>query len=340
MKITFIHDVSDFNALSDVWNDLLNRSITDVPFLRYEYQSIWWKTLGGGEWKTGELWIGVGRNNGGGLTGLAPLFLSRTIEGKSALMFLGSYEISDYLDLIVPDNDVREFTEALLAALDNHGPKDWESLDLYNIPEGSPSLGALEDAARRRGWEITRERIAPCPAISLDNTWEEYLARLVKKQRHEVRRKLRRAAEHPSGVSWQLIGPDEDIEPLMEIFMNLMASDPKKTDFLTPAMHTQLLLSMQAAQENGWLHLSFLKVGRDYAAGYLCFDYGGRLWVYNSGLNPAYLSLSPGWVLLSHLIQWAIENDRKEFDFLRGDEKYKYRFGGVDRYIARLTISR
>jgi CelD/BcsL family acetyltransferase involved in cellulose biosynthesis len=62
--------------------------------------------------------------------------------------------------------------------------------------------------------------------------------------------------------------------------------------------------------------------------------------VYNSGLNPAYLSLSPGWVLLSHLIQWAIENDRKEFDFLRGDEKYKYRFGGVDRYIARLTISR
>jgi CelD/BcsL family acetyltransferase involved in cellulose biosynthesis len=340
VQITFIHDDSGFEELSSEWNNLLNRAITDVPFLRYEYLSTWWSTLGGGEWQDGKLWIGVGRNDRGELIGLAPLFRSQIAEGKYSLMFLGSFEISDYLDLIVPNDAVEDFTDALLTSLEKASHKDWELLDLYNIPDDSPSLPVLENGAQRRGWEVTQERIAPCPVITLDDTWEEYVAGLAKKQRHELRRKLRRAAKHPSGVTWQLIGPEEDIEAPMENFMRLMATDPKKIDFLTPEMHVQFLQSMRAAHKNGWLHLSFLKVGSEYAAGYLSFDYGGRLWVYNSGLDPAYLSISPGWILLSHMIQWSIENDRKEFDFLRGDEKYKYLFGGIDRYIIRMTITR
>jgi len=76
------------------------------------------------------------------------------------------------------------------------------------------------------------------------------------------------------------------------------------------------------------------------AAAYWCFDYRDRLWVYNSGLDPAYASLSPGWVLLGRLIQWAIEHGRREIDFLRGDESYKFRLGGVERSIYRLTLTR
>jgi CelD/BcsL family acetyltransferase involved in cellulose biosynthesis len=70
------------------------------------------------------------------------------------------------------------------------------------------------------------------------------------------------------------------------------------------------------------------------------FDYGNRIWVYNSGINPAYLDLSPGWVLLGRTIQWGIENGREALDFMRGDEIYKYRLGGVDRNVLRLLISR
>ena len=51
------------------------------------------------------------------------------------------------------------------------------------------------------------------------------------------------------------------------------------------------------------------------------------------------MDLSAGWVLLGYLLRWANENQRAEFDFLRGDEDYKYRFGALDRYLvcARLT---
>jgi len=76
------------------------------------------------------------------------------------------------------------------------------------------------------------------------------------------------------------------------------------------------------------------------AAGYLNFDYGNHFWVYNSGLDYNFGYYSPGWVLLGYLLEWANVNKRQAFDFMRGDEDYKYRFGGVDRFVMRAQIRR
>ena len=69
-------------------------------------------------------------------------------------------------------------------------------------------------------------------------------------------------------------------------------------------------------------------------------SFPNRIWVYNSGLNRDFQSLSPGWVLLGYLLQWAITNGRSEFDFMRGDEEYKYRFGAVNQYVMRVKLTR
>ena len=75
------------------------------------------------------------------------------------------------------------------------------------------------------------------------------------------------------------------------------------------------------------------------AAALFNFEYNGRIWVYNSGLDPdAFGSLSLGVVLTAKAIEHAIENKNKIFDFLRGNETYKYRFGAQDTYIYRETI--
>jgi len=81
-------------------------------------------------------------------------------------------------------------------------------------------------------------------------------------------------------------------------------------------------------------------VGGQKAAGYVSFDYQNRIWVYNSGLNRDFSEYSPGWVLLGYLLQWANEQGREEFDFMRGDEDYKYRFGAIDRSVVRACLSR
>jgi CelD/BcsL family acetyltransferase involved in cellulose biosynthesis len=52
------------------------------------------------------------------------------------------------------------------------------------------------------------------------------------------------------------------------------------------------------------------------------------------------MELSPGWVLLAQVIQWCAEHGRSEFDFMRGDEDYKYRFGGVNKHVMRAKAIR
>lgn len=339
MKLTFHHNDAEFAGMGGDWNALLGRSTTDVPFLRYEYLRAWWLTLGGGEWEPAELWLGAARDGEGVLQGIAPLFRTRTRSDRDALMLLGSIEVSDYLDLIVPPAAVEEFAEDLLDAVEASRPAGPDTLDLYNIPEASPTLGALEGAAGARGWTVTRERLQPCPVIALPSTWDDYLGSLEKKQRHELRRKLRRAEGSPAPARLRLVGPDDDLEAATENLLRLMAFEVRKTGFLTDAMRRQFHATVRAASENGWLQLAFLDVGSETAAGYLSFDYRGRIWVYNSGINPQHISLSPGWVLLAHLIRWAIEHGRGEFDFMRGDEVYKRQLGGVDKAIYRLTLA-
>jgi CelD/BcsL family acetyltransferase involved in cellulose biosynthesis len=125
----------------------------------------------------------------------------------------------------------------------------------------------------------------------------------------------------------------------VEAFFDLMIQDPEKATFLSPPMRAQMMQACQAAFENGWLQLAFLEVDGQKAAGYLNFDYLNRIWVYNSGMDRRFNDLSAGWVLLGYLLEWANANNRTEFDFMRGDEEYKFRFGGVDGFLVRATVT-
>jgi CelD/BcsL family acetyltransferase involved in cellulose biosynthesis len=338
VQLSFDHHPAALEALSGEWNALLERSATPVPFLRHEAASVWWSTLGGGEWPGGELWLGTARDADGTLAAIWPLFRPDGPAAAGRLHLIGSYEISDYLDLIAPADRNAEACEALLLGLEAR--PDVRGIELYNLPEASPTLASVAALAPSRGWTVSSGRLSPCPVVSLDGGWDAYLARLDKKQRHELRRKLRRAEEQQEKVELRIVGPSDDIQAEMESFLELMAYGADKKRFLQPAMRRQFVTLTKEAFRCGCLQLAFLDVGGVPTAAYWNFDFGNRIWVYNSGLNPAYASLSPGWVLMGRLIRWAIEAGRTEVDFLRGGEGYKYHLGGIDRSIYRLTLTR
>jgi len=340
MQLDVLRTVSEIDVLSDEWNQLLEQSASHVPFLRHEYLLSWWKTLGGGEWEHGELCVLATRAHDGALTGIAPLFSTTNRDGKSALMFLGSIEISDYLDVIAKPELLPSFVEAILEHLTGPEGGDWKVLDLYNFLEDSPTLPSLKESAIKRGLNFSQEQLQPAPAIQLADTWDDYLAGIIKKQRHEIRRKMRRAARNPVPVNWYIVQDKESLDDEIEDFLKLMAYDHHKEGFLTDIMRSQMRASLHTAFRAGWLQLAFLTVGNEKAAAYLNFDYDNQIWVYNSGINFNFSDLSPGWVLLGHLIQWAIENGREAFDFMRGDEVFKYRFGGEDKFVVRAQIQR
>ena len=335
MKFMLHKDFSEFSAMA--WNGLVEQGIADTPFSRYEYLSEWWKTLGGGEWKQAELVL-VSASENGQLIGIAPLFTTE-YDGEQALMLVGSIEISDYLDLIVRAEDLPRFLSGLLDFLLSLQADNLSVLDWFNLPEASPTLEALRAESQRRGWTYHEEIYHPTPYIPLNGSFEEYLSRLDKKQRHEIRRKMRRAAE--SGRVWfYVVDKNVNLEAELDGFFHLMLQDPNKAMFLKDAMREQMSLTIQAAHEQGYLWLGFLEVDGAKVAASLNFDYKNKLWGYNSGVSRAHMELSPGWVLLGHTIQWCCENGRSEFDFMRGDEEYKYRFGGVNRHVMRAKVTK
>ncbi len=339
MDFQLIQSTDDFDALAADWNALLDESASHVPFLRHEYLRLWWQSLGGGEWKDAGLAVVVARE-AGRLAGIAPLFFTRNRDGVLALMLLGSIEISDYLDVIVREADLPRFLEGLLdflAGLDNPA---WKVLDWYNLVDTSPTLPALERLAQSRGWIYRSERLQHSPYIPLPGDWDAYLAGIDKKQRHEIRRKLRRAENGEQPLRWYFVDDPDQLDAEANAFIDLMAQDPEKAAFLTPAMHEHMLTVLRCAFEEQCLQLAFLEIDGHKAAAYLSFDYLDRIWVYNSGLDRNYMEYSPGWVLLAYLLQWANENHRTEFDFMRGNEEYKYRFGAIDRFVMRAVVER
>ncbi|MFN3490616.1 MAG: GNAT family N-acetyltransferase [Anaerolineales bacterium] len=341
MNYTLLNDFSQID--SNEWNRLLKDSIQDTPFLRYEYQKVWWEHKGGGEWQSAKLVLVTAHENNQ-LVGIAPLFIAE-YENEAALLLNGSIEISDYLDVIVKKDDHAKFISGLLdfLASDLIGageprPRDWKKLDWYNLPDDSPTLLALKQEAAKRGWTHHEEVYRPTPRIALHGSFDDYLSRIEKKQRHEIRRKMRRAAESELNVKFNIIGQDADIEKEINAFFDLMIQDPNKAEFLHPAMREQMNAVLHEAYKNNYLWLGFLEIDGVKTAASLNFDYKNKLWGYNSGVSRSHMDLSPGWVLLSHTIQWCCENGRYEFDFMRGDEDYKYRFGGVNRFVMRVKI--
>ncbi len=327
--------------LKNEWNDLLAESIEHVPFLRFEYLDAWWQTRGGGEWtEDARLAIATARRNGK-IIGIAPLFTTKW-EGKPTLLLLGSIEISDYLDLIVRPADLDAFVEELLPFLADakNGLPDWQRLDFYNVLDSSPVLQTLQRAAQRQGWLCQAEPFRPYLTIDLPGDWETYLAGIDKKQRHEIRRKMRRAYTGELPVRWYIAKDPATIDAEIDDFLHLMELDPEKARFLTPLMRENFHRTIRCAYNEDCLLLAFFIVDENKAAAYLSFDYIDQLWVYNSGINNEYMEYSPGWVLLGELLKWSIEHGKKAFDFMRGDEDYKIRFGAKKRDVMRVTLTR
>ncbi len=325
--------------MADSWNSILETSTIRVPFLRHEYLQNWWQTLGGGEWKNADLTVAVAYQ-GQEVAGIAPLFFSRNKENAPALLLLGSIEVSDYLDVIASGENLPRFIDGLFDFLDSSEAPPWRVLDWCNILDSSPTLAAMETAARRKGWNYSCERLQHSPRIALPGDWDTYLAGLDKKQRHEIRRKMRRLDESGVPVRIYTVTDPATLEAESNAFIDMMAQDDEKANFLTPPMREFMRGVVSCAFEADCLQLTFLEINGEKAAAYLNFNYLNQIWVYNSGLNRQFNEYSPGWVLLANLLKEANENHVEEFDFMRGDEDYKYRFGAVDRYVTRAVVRR
>jgi CelD/BcsL family acetyltransferase involved in cellulose biosynthesis len=335
VKITTFSDKDVFNALKSEWNILVGNSISNRIFSTWEWQSTWWNI-----YEPGELWVITCRDERGLLIGIAPWFIQNDEHGKR-IRSIGCVDVTDYVDLIVDRERTRDVFEAIARYLHEQEAK-YDAVDLCNIPEYSPTHTDFHEFLKRVGFEVELKQQEVCPQIHLPVRWEDYLSSLDKKNRHELRRKIRRLEGANEQISWYLVDQSSNLEVELERFLHLMASSQyEKASFLENPQNAQFFSSIVTiAHHNNWLQLSFLRINGRAVASYLNFVYGDSVQVYNSGLLPdEFGHLSPGIVLLAYNIRHAVEAGYKIFDFLRGNEDYKYRLGGKDTRLFTLKAT-
>jgi CelD/BcsL family acetyltransferase involved in cellulose biosynthesis len=334
VKLSIHKTPEAFDTLGNEWNDLLHRSATDTLFLTREWQRVWWQMLGDGDLCVLEM-----RGDDGALIGIAALFVAPSDLSPGQVAFVGCREVSDFLDFIFARGHEAECYGALLDYLCGPDAPAWASMALCNIPEASPTLSVFMEQTQARGWRVEKRFEDVSPVITLPQTFEAYLGMLEGKERRELQRKLRRAGgEAEMTFATDAATLDKDMDDFLRL---MVASMPGKATFMTPRMAEFFHAAARAMFGAGWLQLAFLEIEGARAATYLNFVYNNQVLVYNSGLDPQkFAHLSPGQVLLGRLIEKAIEDKRSAFDFLQGNEDYKYKLGGKDFSLFTLYISR
>lgn len=334
MMQTEIHTSADaFDALAGEWDAVLQQSTSNTLFLTNVWQKTWWQYLGDGELRV------LAFRDENKLVGIAPLFFEENALGGVEVALVGCKEVSDYLDFIFAKGHEETCFRAVIDFLKSSEAPAWQTIGFCNIIESSPTLSVFKDMLAVEGWNPVATFEDVCPIVPLPATFEAYLATLDGKERRELQRKLRRATED---VTLSFATDNASLDKDMDDFIALMkASMIGKTSFMTPRMERFFKAAAHAMLNAGWLQLSFLEVEGQRAATYLNFEYDNTVLVYNSGLDPQkFAYLSPGQVLVARLIEKAIQDKRRAFDFLQGNEEYKYKLGGLDVKLFTLSARR
>jgi CelD/BcsL family acetyltransferase involved in cellulose biosynthesis len=327
MKIEVHPDLHAFDEAR--WNGLLDRSRLPAVFLTWQWQTEWSQAF------TAErpIQILAATDAAGTLAGLLPLYE----DGPERQRILGGVDVSDYLDLIAPDGGEAEVWTALL----QHRSSQAVAWDLHGIRSASPTATLLPELAPAHGLTASVEREDRCPVLALPKSWDEYLARLSGKDRHELRRKIRRLERELPGATTSSHATEAGWDEAMTRFLTLhRLSKVGKARFMDERMERFFRSATARLAAAGWARLWFLEFEGAAVAAFLCVEYGGSVGLYNSGFDPAQAALAPGIVLLAHVIRDAIDRGFPVFDFLRGEEPYKYGFGPSPEDVLNVRVAR
>ncbi len=366
-----------FDAIPrQAWDRLLAATRAATPFSRWTFHRAWWDAYGS---NAHDEYLLVSpadvADEQASIRAIVPLMHRHEVEPDdlpthtvvrehsptcqpvpdeaSAVMFGASYH-SDYATLLAAEEDLETSASAMARALadsseQSNGNQPWDVIDLRRLREVDPALPALESAfsqmANDEDWSVTREQEDVCPVVTVrGDTWDEYLATLDKKARHEIRRKLRRAAA-AGELSIEISAPTiEAIDEFIRLHVLRFGERglfPDNEGGARSRRFVHRLAELERAEpDGGVLHVARVRCGPRLVFAALAFDDGHTSYLYNAGMDPSASGASPGVTGAALYFQNRIEAGRRRFDFLRGNEPYKYEWGAVDEPIYRLLVQR
>ncbi|MFP5298160.1 MAG: GNAT family N-acetyltransferase [Actinomycetota bacterium] len=317
-SVTLHSDPGIFDG--EPWQRLVESDPDRHVFSTPEWNRLWWEEFGAGK----ELLV-LEMERQGRTFGIVPLYV-KPEDGRRVLRFIGGIDLTDYLGPLCAPPDRYAVAEALVGWL-AAGEIGWDEFDGHNMPVPWHFAEYLAERAdiSHLGFKLDQEETAA--QLRLPPDWESYLASLEAKERHELKRKRRRIGrDHPDARVRR--STPETLDADLKTFVAMhRGTEGLKGHFMRPEIATFFERVGRAFCELGWLRLDFLEIGDTPIATTFGFELEGTFYLYNSAYEPDAKRLSPGLILVSHLIEDSIERGLGMFDFMRGPERYKYQLG-------------
>jgi CelD/BcsL family acetyltransferase involved in cellulose biosynthesis len=314
------------------WEKILKEMAHQNPFLSPLWAEVWLKHFG----RSLEPKLLLFRDQGGALKGIGHL-LESSENGKRRLSLSGSGDVWDYRDFVIHPGWEKKVFQSLALMMKNGS---FDFIELNSIAQNSPTADVFPKTMETLGFRVSREIEETVLNLPLPSTWDGFLEALSAKDRHELRRKIRRIEKEGSCEWVGDVGPSS-LDEKMDLFLELhRRSRRDKSEFMTPEMESYFRDLAGELLKREWLDLSFLRFQGKEIAAFFSFDFAEIKFVYNSGYDPDFSWYSPGIVLSAYCIRRAIQKGMKGFNFLRGREDYKYHLGAKEEANLRLRAER
>ncbi len=315
-------------ALYPAWHRLWHRAPAATPFQSPDWLLPWWRHFG-----TGMPRVAVLRESCE-LVGILPLY--RLDEPPARKLLPIGAGITDYQDaLLAPGLPPTAGDDLLRTALRDATADGITSCDLIDLPPGATLRGITGPPDWRLEWQVAD----PCPVLNipagadrLADVLPPALLRSYRLNRNRMARAGACAVEVATAATLPRL-----LDELFRLHEARWSGQGVLGDDRVRTFHRDAAPALLAAER---LRLYVLRLDDAIvAAMHVLVDGGRRLLCYLSGYDRSMAREGPGSVLLGAVIEQAVREGFSEVHFLRGGERYKYEWGGIDRMNAACRLT-
>ncbi len=249
-----------------------------------------------------------------------------------------------------------EYEEAVISAFAiflQQPQEEWSVFEVENIQtaDGRMSLFLNKFLKEDFAWEEHSHHISDLdqidnsiiPSITLPNDWEQYLQNVVSTNTRQKIRRFFRQVEGDQEIRLTHVNAD-NLDLHLEILLGLWKSnwEGRKGAERCQKISKKISFALRHCFESQCLYLPVFWQGdkplgaianlMDFSHKTVLFFIGGR--------DDTVKDIPPGTVLHAYSIKYAIENGFEVYDFLMGNEGYKFSFGAKERQIKIVVIQR
>ena len=321
LKLLVVSDIHDFEALGEVWNKILQKSLDNDIFSTWEWIWCWWKHFG----KSRRLRLLIAQNNGE-IVGIAPFMISTYslwhVGKLSKVEFIGSPH-ADYNNFIL----IKKGLDCLRLFINNLLKfSDWDLLDLRDIRGGSKSADFLRIICNEQNPKLRFFVGTLCPYIKLPNSFEVFMNSLSRNMRRNLRKRMKKICKEHK-VKFITHRAFDSIKEAFETFCTLhqkrWRSKGKRGSTVCTSFKKFHIDVANLFDKKGWLDLQFLTVDDEPVAAAYTFNYNLKKYGYQTGFDPEFSRYGVGNLLKMHLVEECIRKGYREYDLTRGFEPYK-----------------